>query len=69
MATTAQAAALIDRLMPTVEAGMHAADDLTLAHEAERLEAQQDSPVVHRLRRIVAAEQAGRRAKAVSSHG
>lgn len=60
---TAQGAALIDRLMPTVEAGMHAADDLTLAHEARRLEAQQDSPVIARLRRIVADEQADRLAR------
>src|SRR5690242_14826432 len=50
------------RYVKAFEAGMHTADDLTLQHEAERLEAQQTSPVVSRMRQIVDDERAARRA-------
>lgn len=51
---------LINRLMPTFAAGMRAADDLTLQHEAERLEAEPTSPVVRSMRQIVDGERAAR---------
>lgn len=55
------AADLIERLVPTIAAGIHLADNLTLIHEQERLDALPDSAVIQRLRAIVAAEQAERR--------
>lgn len=58
---------LINRYMPVFEAGMHVADNLTLQHEAERLESQRPSPVVTRMRRIVDAELAARKAVAADA--
>lgn len=55
-------AEMIDRLMPHFAVGMHAADNATLAHELERLECLPYSVVFDRMRAIVAAEQAERRA-------
>lgn len=56
----------INRLVPYVVAGWRKADDLTLLHEAERLEAEPSSPLTRTLRLIVAEEQAAR-AKAVNA--
>jgi len=58
--------ALINACMPSFAAGMHAADDATLRHEAERLEAQRPSRVVKTMRAIVDGERAARRGKAVA---
>ncbi len=66
---TATDAALIERLIPAVTAGIHAADPATLAHEAERYEAFAPSPLVLRMRAIVAAEQAERTNAAPVSSG
>lgn len=52
---------LINRYMPVFQAGMHTADDLTLQHEAERLEGQEPSPVNTRMKQIVDAELRERR--------
>lgn len=51
---------LIERLMPFVEAGYRAEDPITLAHEAERLEGLESTPLIVRMRQIVADVQAGR---------
>lgn len=59
---------IIERLMPTVVAGYRAADDLTLAHEAERLEGLEPTALIVRMRAIVAEVQAGR-ARAVVGRG
>lgn len=56
--------ALINRLMPVVAAGVHAADNETLRHEAERLEAEPTSKVIKSMRLIVEAERAERAARA-----
>lgn len=53
--------ALINQCMPRFAAGMHAADDATLRHEAERLEAQRPSKVVATMRAIVDWEMTARR--------
>ncbi|WP_436528616.1 hypothetical protein [Actinoplanes sp. HUAS TT8] len=52
---------LIERCLTTFTAGMRTADDLTLTHEAERLESLPTSPAVTRMREIVATEQDTRR--------
>src|SRR5262249_44642922 len=49
-------AELIERCVTRFAAGLRTADDLTFTHEAERLEALPTSPVVTRMREIVAAE-------------
>lgn len=54
-------AAQIEALLPAVEAGIRAEDDLTLAHKAAEFEAQSPTPVVLHLRAVVAAEQASRK--------
>lgn len=54
------ALALINRHIVTFAKGMHAADDETLRHEAERLEAEPTSPVVKSMRAIVDGERAAR---------
>ncbi|BCJ53074.1 hypothetical protein Asp14428_45490 [Actinoplanes sp. NBRC 14428] len=53
---------LMMRCLARFTEGMRAADNLTLTHEAERLEALPTSPAVTEMRRIVAAEQDTRRA-------
>jgi hypothetical protein len=55
---------LLARCLTNFTAGMHAADDLTLNHEAERLESLPTSTAVTRMRAIVAAEQDTRRGPA-----
>lgn len=55
--------ALQARLVVTYTAGMRAAEDEVLAHEAERLETQLSTPVIVAMRQIVADEQALRAAK------
>jgi len=57
---TVSRAELIDRCMARFAAGLPVADDLTLNHEAGRLESLPTSPAVTRMRAAVAAEQATR---------
>lgn len=64
--TAAEKAALIDRLIPAVAAGIRAEDDLSLRHEIERYEALAPSPLVLRMRAIVRAEEQRRAVKAVA---
>jgi hypothetical protein len=52
----AVAADMIERLLPTFTAGLHAADDQTLRHEEERCEALPTSPLIERMRAAIAAE-------------
>ena len=61
VARTGVPADLTVRCLALFTAGMRTADDLTLSHEAERLEALPTSPAVAGMRRIVAVEQHGRR--------
>lgn len=51
---------LIERCLTTFTTGMHAADILTLTHEAERLESLPTSSAVTWMRAIVAAKQDAR---------
>ncbi|MEU4164545.1 hypothetical protein [Actinoplanes sp. NPDC026670] len=55
---------LIERCLAIFTTGMHTADDLTLTHEAERLESLPTSLAITRMRTIVAAEQDARRGPA-----
>lgn len=55
--TAAEKQALIEQLIPRVTDGIRHEDDASLAHEAERYEAMPSSPLVLRMRAIVAAEQ------------
>lgn len=65
----AAALQLINRCVRSFAIGMHTADNATLAHEAERLEALAwTSPAITRMRRIVAAEQRQRAGREVASH-
>ena len=54
-------AELIEQCVTRFTAGLHTADDLTVDHEADRLESLPTSPVVTRMRAIVADELATRR--------
>lgn len=61
--TTAEreyALAVINRQLVIFATGMQAADDETLRHEAERLEAEPTSPVVKSMRAIVDGVRAAR---------
>lgn len=51
---------LLERCLATFAAGLKTADRLTLAHEAERVEYLQASPLVARMRAAVDAEKAKR---------
>lgn len=64
--TPAQKRELIDRLIPTVVAGIKAEDDLSLRHELERYEAQEPSYLSLRMRSIVRSEMSRRAAGAVA---
>jgi hypothetical protein len=57
---------LINRLMPVVVAGWRKADELTLQHEAERLDGLPTSPVIQTMRAFVEAERALRAGRVVS---
>lgn len=64
----AAAARLIDRYVAGFASGMHAADDLTLAHERDRLDGLRPSPAIQRMRQIVADEQSERAGREVAVH-
>jgi hypothetical protein len=53
--------AVINRVLPTYAAGLHAGDAAHLAHEAERTEAMEESPVAHAMRALVDSERTWRR--------
>jgi hypothetical protein len=61
MTDTVLPAELIDRCVTRFAEGLRVADEMTLAHEAERLESLPTSPAVTRMREAVAAEQIARR--------
>jgi prophage DNA circulation protein len=61
--------ALINRLMPTIVAGWEAMDDVNLAHEAERLEGLESTPLIKSMRANVASLRAAREQKAVTNRG
>ncbi|WP_067502198.1 hypothetical protein [Actinoplanes sp. TFC3] len=61
MIENAGPADLIERCLANFTTGIHIADNLTLNHEAERLESLPTSAAVTRMRAIVAAEQDIRR--------
>lgn len=55
---------LVERCLDVFINGLHHADPLTFAHEAERVEAMQPSPLVERMRAAVDAERAARQVSA-----
>lgn len=53
--------AVINRVLPTYAAGLHAGDDAHLKHEAERLESLPKTPVIGAMRALVDSERTWRR--------